>query len=139
MYILIRRDMITTWLQWISDFVRDCRAVPTRFKSKNYPNLRCMFSQKTIRNCGWYFFQTHYRENKFGSQANFIKPFFFGKSAFPHTFTFQPCSLNTLISKWHIYLILHQIWAWLERFVIASECINCPRWRKSLGYWWTKS
>ena len=38
---------------------------------------------------------TKFREFFFGSQETFIKPFFGGKTAFTHTFTFQPAYLIT--------------------------------------------
>ena len=85
-------------------------------KTRNTQIWVVRFLTKTLLNMLVHFF-FKFRENCFRSQNTFISPVFFcwGKTAFTHSFTFQPCYL--IILRWiqHIYLSLNQIWAQSEK------------------------
>ena len=112
--------VITRRPQRLSAFVLDRCDVATGFISKMY-----VLAQKPLRK--WmsiffqHFFHTVYR-NFFWSQDIFffLTYLFWGKNAFTHTFTFQPCFFITPRWRWQIYLWLHSIWAQSEKFAISS-------------------
>ena len=69
--------------------------------------------------------------------GNFYKTcVFFGKTAFAHTFTCQPCYLIPPKRRWHIYLSLNQIWAQSQKVAIDG---GHRIWSKTMGYWLTLS
>ena len=53
--------------------------------------------------------------------------YFFRKTAFTHTLTFQPCHLITPRQRWQIYLGLQQIWTRSEKSARASGRRPPPR------------